>query len=109
MATERDVYRELQKNLDNMPVGFPATESDVEIRLLKHLFTPEEAEIASYLSALPEPLSAFPSVLKKVLIEVDNIIYFRYYYRHGILLSFWFIVFVIKQLYEYPFFLSLKP
>lgn len=53
---ERDVYRELQEHLDNMPVGFPATESGVEIRILKHLFTPEEAEIALNLSAMPEPL-----------------------------------------------------
>ncbi|MBM3241630.1 4Fe-4S ferredoxin [Candidatus Poribacteria bacterium] len=56
METERDVYRELQKHLDNMPVGFPATASGVEIRLLKHLFTPEEAEIALNLSAVPETL-----------------------------------------------------
>ena len=29
-----------------MPVGFPATETGVELRLLKHLFTPEQARIA---------------------------------------------------------------
>lgn len=29
-----------------MPVGYPATESGVELRLLKFLFTPEQAEIA---------------------------------------------------------------
>jgi len=65
MATERDVYRELQKHLDNMPVGFPATESGVELRLLKHLFTPEEAEIALNLSALPEPLERIHGRIKK--------------------------------------------
>ena len=27
-----------------MPIGFPATESGVEIRILKHLFSPEQAE-----------------------------------------------------------------
>ncbi|MFX1326311.1 MAG: 4Fe-4S binding protein [Promethearchaeota archaeon] len=46
---ETDVYRELQQHLDSLPVGFPATESGIEIRLLKHLFTPEEAKIASHL------------------------------------------------------------
>ncbi len=56
MNAERDVYRELQRHLNNMPVGFPATESGVEIRLLKQLFTTEEAEIALSLSALPETL-----------------------------------------------------
>jgi electron transport complex protein RnfB len=56
MEGARDVYRELQKHIDAMPVGFPATQSGVELRLLEHLFTPEEAEIALNLSALPEPL-----------------------------------------------------
>lgn len=43
------MYRTLQEHLDSMPVGFPATESGVEIRILKRLFTTEEARIATYL------------------------------------------------------------
>lgn len=50
------VYRKLQEHIDEMPVGFPATESGVEIRILQHLFSPEEAAIALHLSALPENL-----------------------------------------------------
>ncbi|TFG13115.1 4Fe-4S dicluster domain-containing protein [Candidatus Thorarchaeota archaeon] len=46
---ESTVYRDLQKHLDCMPVGFPATESGVEIRILKRLFTPQEAAIAANL------------------------------------------------------------
>ena len=38
MATEADAYRQLQKHLDTMPVGYPATDSGVEIRLLKKIF-----------------------------------------------------------------------
>ncbi len=49
-----DVYRRLQQHLDRMPVGFPATSSGVELRILKRLFTAEEAEIALCLSAVPE-------------------------------------------------------
>lgn len=49
------LYRRLQRHLDRMPVGFPAAPSGVEIRILKRLFTPEEAEIALELSAIPEP------------------------------------------------------
>ncbi|HYW43908.1 MAG TPA: 4Fe-4S dicluster domain-containing protein [Bryobacteraceae bacterium] len=49
------LYRRLQQHLDRMPVGFPATKSGVEIRILRRLFTPEEAEIALELSAIPEP------------------------------------------------------
>jgi len=51
------IYRQLQKVLDErLPVGFPATDSGIEIRVLKHLFTPEEGEIAIYLTVVPEPL-----------------------------------------------------
>jgi electron transport complex protein RnfB len=46
LPNETDVYRALQQHLDTFPVGFPATESGVEIRMLKNLFTPEEAKIA---------------------------------------------------------------
>jgi Na+-translocating ferredoxin:NAD+ oxidoreductase subunit B len=55
MKDEGDVYRRLQQRLDELPVGFPATESGVELRILRRLFTPEEAEVALGLSALPEP------------------------------------------------------
>lgn len=40
------IYRRLQQHFDGFPLRFPETESGVEIRLLKRLFTPEEAEIA---------------------------------------------------------------
>ncbi|MFC1662169.1 ATP-binding protein [Gemmatimonadota bacterium] len=60
-----NVYRRLQNHLDNMPVGFPATESGVELRLLQHLFTPDEAEIALHLSALPEPLDKIHARARK--------------------------------------------
>jgi electron transport complex protein RnfB len=62
---EENVYRRLQRHIDNMPVGFPAAESGVELRLLEHLFTPKEAELALYLSALPEPLEKIHSRAKK--------------------------------------------
>lgn len=40
-----EVYRKLAKVLDTLPNGFPATESGVEIKLLKKIFTPEEADL----------------------------------------------------------------
>jgi Pyruvate/2-oxoacid:ferredoxin oxidoreductase delta subunit len=52
---EEDVYRRLQERLDELPVRYPRTDSGVELRLLRRLFTPEEAEIALALSAVPEP------------------------------------------------------
>jgi len=51
-----DYYRELQKHLDKMPVGYPATESGVEMKILKHLFTPEQAQIALKLNFIADPL-----------------------------------------------------
>ena len=45
MANKEDnIYRDLQKHMDKLSVGFPVTESGIEIRVLKHLFTPNEAE-----------------------------------------------------------------
>lgn len=52
------VYKKLAVHLDNMPGGFPATESGVEIRILKRLFTPTEAEAALNLSLMLEPAAA---------------------------------------------------
>lgn len=46
----KDPYKTLQLHLDAMPVGFPATRSGVEIRILKRLFTPEEARLALHLT-----------------------------------------------------------
>lgn len=40
-----DVYKRLAGVLDTLPNGFPPTESGVEIKLLKKVFTPEQAEL----------------------------------------------------------------
>ena len=53
---EDELYRALQRHLDRMPVPYPSTASGVEIRILKRLFTPDEARLALRLSAIPEPL-----------------------------------------------------
>ncbi len=39
------IYRKVASVLDTLPNGFPATESGVEIKLLKKVFTPEEAAL----------------------------------------------------------------
>ncbi|MBY8987060.1 MAG: 4Fe-4S binding protein [Candidatus Lokiarchaeota archaeon] len=52
-----DYYQELRKHLDKMPVGYPATESGIEIKILKHIFTPEQAKIALKLNFMADPLS----------------------------------------------------
>ena len=50
-----EVYEKLARHLDRLPAGFPRTESGVELRILKRLFNPEEAELACRLQMMPEP------------------------------------------------------
>ena len=56
MDNNEDAYVRLRKHLNKQAVGFPATKSGVELRILKHIFTPEEALIATCLSYKLEPL-----------------------------------------------------
>ena len=39
------IYAKLAKVLDTLPNGFPATASGVEVKILKKIFQPEEAEL----------------------------------------------------------------
>ncbi len=49
-----DIYQKLAQHLDDLPAGFPSTESGVELRILRRLFRPEEAELALHLTLSPE-------------------------------------------------------
>ncbi len=49
-----NLYNRLADHLDNLPGGFPRTESGVEVRILRRLFTPEDAELALHLTLIPE-------------------------------------------------------
>ncbi len=73
MAEKSDIYRELQKHLDRMPVGYPATESGVEIRILKHLFSPKQAELALYLKYQPQPLEKIYRKAKKLGFNIGEL------------------------------------
>jgi ferredoxin len=44
-----NIYVQLADSLDKLPNGFPRTESGIELEILKRVFTPEEARIASHL------------------------------------------------------------
>lgn len=64
-----DVYTELAHHLDELPAGFPPTENGVELRILRRLFTEEEAELALHLTLLAEP----PQVIaKRAGLNIDN-------------------------------------
>lgn len=49
------IYRQLSKRLDAIPNGFPSTKSGVELRLLKKIFTPEEAALGTVMRLTLEP------------------------------------------------------
>jgi NAD-dependent dihydropyrimidine dehydrogenase PreA subunit len=67
---KENIYQQLRKHLDHMPVPFPATASGVELDLLKSLFTEEEATIACELSAFPESAERiYPRLKKKYQLE----------------------------------------
>ncbi|MGZ6274852.1 MAG: 4Fe-4S binding protein [Syntrophales bacterium] len=50
----QNIYEKLAKHLDNLPGGFPRTPSGVEIRILRRIFTPEEAKLAVRLALITE-------------------------------------------------------
>ncbi len=54
---EVSVYRKLQRHMDTFPVGFPATQSEVDIRILKYFFTQREAELALHLTIIPQSIN----------------------------------------------------
>ena len=58
------IFRKLAEHLDNLPGGFPPTESGVELRILQRLFTPKEAELALHLTPMPEESEAIASRAK---------------------------------------------
>ncbi len=57
MKRKENIYESLRSRIDKLPIAFPATESGVELRLLRHLFNEDEAAVACELSAMDEPIS----------------------------------------------------
>jgi len=76
MTSNIDLYRQLQEHLDKLPIGFPKTESGVEIKILQYLFDTFEAQVALCLSlgnaALPTVQKRMKRKFKEV-IELDDL------------------------------------
>jgi Fe-S-cluster-containing hydrogenase component 2 len=66
------VFQRLAKHLDDLPAGFPATKDDLDMRLLKRLFTPEEAELAIHLTLIPETANVIAFRAKQDVEDVSN-------------------------------------
>lgn len=54
MSETSEVYLKLREQLNQYSIGFPTTESGVEIRLLQKLFTEEEAELFLIMTMMVE-------------------------------------------------------
>jgi Pyruvate/2-oxoacid:ferredoxin oxidoreductase delta subunit len=66
---KEDLYRQLQERLDMYSVGFPATDSGIEITILKRMFSEEDARL--FLSLTPM-LEAPESVAARLGKPVDE-------------------------------------
>ena len=58
-----NIYRQLQQRLDFYSMGFPATESGIELKILKYLFSEDDARIFLSLSHKLETPSSIASSL----------------------------------------------
>jgi len=73
MEKDQEAYVNLQKHLDRQAVGFPATKSGAEIRILKHIFSPEEAKIATCLNFKLEPLETIYKKAENIVASLDEL------------------------------------
>jgi len=74
---KENVYQSLREHLNQQPIGYPATKSGVEIRILKRFFNPEEAQLATHLSYKPRSLERIYETAKKTgmsLHEMENVL-----------------------------------
>ncbi len=63
-APREDPYRLLAHRLDSLPNRFPETKSGVELRLLRKIFSPEEAALACAMNLSPETAGGIAEKVK---------------------------------------------
>jgi ferredoxin len=63
------VYEQLAEVLNKLPNGFPRTPSNVEIRILKKIFSSEEASLASQLTGSMEPVEV---IAKRAVLSAEE-------------------------------------
>ena len=71
---ESDVYERLAKFMDDLPAGFPRSQSGVELRILRRLFTPEEASLALHLALIAEEARVIAVRVGMPLPETERIL-----------------------------------
>jgi ferredoxin len=80
-----DVYVRLREHLDSLPSGFPSTDGGVELRILKRIFTPEEAQLAVKVTMKLEPAAAI--AVKAGLSQADAEARLKELSRKGLIFS----------------------
>ena len=69
-----DVYQQLAEHLNRLPAGYPATDSGVELRILKRLFSAREAEVATGLTMMLESPEVIADRLKADKGEISELL-----------------------------------
>lgn len=78
MKNNDQIYKKLQRHIDRQTFAFPATRSGAEIRILKHVYSPQEAQVAMCLTHEPEtketiyPRARHLVASERALVEVLN-------------------------------------
>jgi NAD-dependent dihydropyrimidine dehydrogenase PreA subunit len=50
MTSDDHIYEQLRRHLDRQAIGFPASRKGAHLKVLRHIFTPQEARLAAHLS-----------------------------------------------------------
>ena len=69
-----DTFEKLARKLDELPEGFPGTESGVELKILRKIFTSEEAEMALMMRPAPETAEEIAERLGKPVVEMRTLL-----------------------------------
>ena len=65
-----DIYRKLQEQLDKYSLGFPATESGIEIKILKKLFSKDDANLFLNMTQKLEPAEQIARRVEKPVEDI---------------------------------------
>jgi Pyruvate/2-oxoacid:ferredoxin oxidoreductase delta subunit len=69
-----DVHKRLAEKLDQLPNGFPPTAEGVELKILRKIFEPDEAEMALKLKPRAETVEAIAERLNAPIEEVEPLL-----------------------------------
>ncbi len=74
MEPPHPAYTRLQRHLNTQAVGFPATKSGDEIRILQHIFSPGQAQLATCLTYQPESIETIFKRARHLVDSQENLI-----------------------------------